>query len=243
MEEFAEAYSVRLLAHTGRYLWADPDLKSVSQKKGKDTKGVIWRVELVPERGAIRLKSVHDLYLHASDYAFLLGATGKKVTQSYASKADSSLEWVPEKYTPYVKLKARSNKYLRANRGVPPYRNSVTHDLPVLQGNQHVVLWTVEVVRTKDAPSLQPSRLLTPRHVRVFFLLCLYLSNLYGIFLCKNASRPSFAFSKSVSLYLVLCSLTRHRLSHHHSIIKKRIVPTMRPRTSRLLVAPRHAIN
>ncbi|KAG0582555.1 hypothetical protein KC19_3G069000 [Ceratodon purpureus] len=163
MEFFRDAYSVRLLCHTGKYLWANEDKYSVSQKRGKDTYGVIWRVELVPDRNAIRLKSVYDLYLMASDYAFLLGATGKKVLQSFASKADSSLEWEPVAAGTFVKLMTKGEKFLRANGGLPPYRSSITHDVPVLASNQHVVLWEVEVVRKKDAPSLTPSRMMSPR--------------------------------------------------------------------------------
>jgi len=169
MEFFRDAYSVRLMGHTGKYLWAADDRKSVAQKKGKDSYGVIWRVEIVPERNTIRLKSVYDLYLMASDYAFLLGATGKKVLQSFASKADSSLEWAPESAGTYVKLRTKGDKFLRANGSIPPYRNSITHDLPVLASNKDVVLWEVEVVRKRDAESLPPSRLVSPRVV--WFLL------------------------------------------------------------------------
>lgn len=165
MEFFRDAYSVRLLGHTNKYLWADEDRKSVSQKKGRDSYGAVWRVELVPDRSTIRLKSVYDLYLMASDYAFLLGATGKKVLQSFASKADSSLEWEPVSAGTFVKLMTKGEKFLRANGGMPPYRNSVTHDVPVLASNQHVVLWEVEVVRKRDAESMPPSRMISPRVV------------------------------------------------------------------------------
>lgn len=153
MQFFRDAHSVRLLAHTGKYLWADEDKKSVAQRRGRDAYGAIWRVELVADKNAVRFKSVYDLYLMASDYAFLLGATGKKVLQSFASKADSALEWEPVEAGTFVKLKTKGDKFLRANGGMPPYRNSVTHDVPVLASNQPVVLWEVEVVRKRDAPS------------------------------------------------------------------------------------------
>jgi len=180
MEFFRDAYSVRLLAHTGKYLWASDDRKSVAQRKGNNTYGVVWRVELVPEKNAIRLKSVYDLFLYASDYAFLLGATGKKVQQSFASKADSALEWEPVSAGTYVKLRTKGDKFLRANGGVPPYRNSITHDVPVLASNQNVVLWEVEVVRTKEAPSLPPSRMISPRVV--WLLPCCCNVNCHYIF-------------------------------------------------------------
>lgn len=108
---------------------------------------------------------MYDLYLMASDYAFLLGATGKKVIQSFASKADSSLEWELVAAGTFVKLKTKGDKFLRANGGVPPYRNSVTHDVPVLASNYHVVQWEVEVVRKLDSQSLPASRVPSPNQV------------------------------------------------------------------------------
>lgn len=168
MEFFRDVHSVRLLGHKGKFLWADDDRRSVAQKKGQDSYGVIWRVEIVPGRNAIRLKSVYDLYLMASDYPFLLGATGKKVMQSFDSSAEN-VEWEPISEGAFVKFRTRGDKFLRANGGVPPYRNSVTHDVPVLASNQHVVLWEVDVVRRKE-PTTAPS----PKQARIFPWLWLY---------------------------------------------------------------------
>ena len=164
MEFFRDVHSVRLLGHTGKYLWADDDRRSVAQKRGQDTYGVIWRVELVPDRNIIKLKSVYDLFLFASDYPFLLGATGKKVVQAFHSEKNEALEWEPIAAGTYVKLRTKGDKFLRANGGVPPYRGSVTHDVPVLASSQHVVLWDVEVVKKKE-PSAPTSRQPTPKHV------------------------------------------------------------------------------
>lgn len=166
MDFFKDVHSVRLLGHKGKFLWADDDRRSVAQKKGQDSYGVIWRVELVPERNAIRLKSVYDLYLIASDYPFLLGATGKKVMQSFDSRAEN-VEWEPLSAGEFVKLRTKGDKFLRANGGMPPYRNSVTHDVPVLSSNQHVVLWEVDVVRRKGPAAGVPVALPPQKQVRL----------------------------------------------------------------------------
>jgi hypothetical protein len=171
MEFFKDVHSVRLLGNKGKYLWADDDRRSVAQKKGQDSYGVIWRVELVPERNAIKLKSVYDLYLFASDYPFLLGATGKKVMQSFKVAENEALEWEPIAAGTLVKLRTKGDKFLRANGGVPPYRNSVTHDVPVLPSNQNVVLWEVEVVRKKEPLAAPASRQPAPKQVRHLLLL------------------------------------------------------------------------
>lgn len=45
-----------------------------------------------------------------------------------------------------VKLKTRYGNYLRANGGVPPWRNSITHDVPSRSHTQEWILWQVEVL-------------------------------------------------------------------------------------------------
>ncbi|XP_024388378.1 uncharacterized protein [Physcomitrium patens] len=155
MEFFKDVHSVRLLTQNGKYLWAAEDRNSVALRRGENTYGVDWRVEVVPERNTIRLKSVYDLYLKPSDYASALGFTGRKIRQSFASKADSSLEWEPVRSDSCVKFTAKGDKFLRANGGVPPYRNTVTYDVPMRKSKQHEVLWTVVVVKLKDPLRLQ----------------------------------------------------------------------------------------
>ncbi|XP_057539565.1 uncharacterized protein LOC130817726 [Amaranthus tricolor] len=42
----------------------------------------------------------------------------------------STIDWEPIIEGLYIKLKSHTGKLLRANRGPPPWRNSVTHDQP-----------------------------------------------------------------------------------------------------------------
>lgn len=207
MEFFRDVHSVRLLGHKGKFLWADDDRHSVAQKKGQDSYGVIWRVELVPERHTIRLKSVYDLYLMASDYPFLLGATGKKVMQSFDSRSEN-VEWEPISAGSFVKFRTKGDKFLRANGGMPPYRNSVTHDVPVLASNQHVVLWEVEVVRKKQ-PAATPAAAPSPKQVHAFVML------FFNVFVSLCASSGSVAAGSAA---VELRKIALHFPSVMHSV-------------------------
>ncbi|CAM6014906.1 unnamed protein product [Sphagnum balticum] len=95
----------------------------------------------------IRLKSINNLYLTALEEAFLLGERGNKVKQSYSSKADSAVEWHPIHVTGenQIKLRTMRGTYLRANRGIPPYKNSVTHDSTKKAVSLNSFLWEVEI--------------------------------------------------------------------------------------------------
>jgi hypothetical protein len=149
MEVFERAATVRLKSIHGRFLWADGNRKSVSQTGDSRDVATVWKVEQVTVGAAVRFKSVHDLYLAETDFAYILGLTGKKVIQSYSSKADSAVEWQPISQGKYVKLKTRRGTFLRAN-GVmlPGYRNSVTHDVPESPATQSWILWEVQVVES-----------------------------------------------------------------------------------------------
>ncbi|CAI0430124.1 unnamed protein product [Linum tenue] len=93
------------------------------------SKNARWTVEIVEGYQAIRLQSCYSKYLTASSTTFLLGMTGKKVIQTTPPRLDTSVEWEPIREGVQVRLKTRHGQYLRANGGVPPWRNHVTWSL------------------------------------------------------------------------------------------------------------------
>ncbi|KAF3540970.1 hypothetical protein F2Q69_00020397 [Brassica cretica] len=137
MEIFRDARSVRLRssAHE-KYLVADDDEESVIMGRNGSSKEARWRVELVPgSEKIIRLKSCHGGYLTASNERLMLGATGHKVVQSRRIRTgEPAGEWEPVKEGSKVKLRSRNGgNYLRANGGVPPWRNTWE---PVKEGSK-----------------------------------------------------------------------------------------------------------
>ncbi|GAA0156141.1 hypothetical protein LIER_13701 [Lithospermum erythrorhizon] len=157
MEFFNNARAVRLKSHLNKYLIADEDEESVHQSRNGATKKARWLVEFVEVNPhLIRLKSCHGKYLCASDEAFLLGMTGKKVAQSLPlSKRDATIEWEPIKEGYEIRLRTKGGGFLRANGATPPWRNSVTHDLPQRTATQDWVLWQVEVVDISQFDSVE----------------------------------------------------------------------------------------
>lgn len=151
MELFQKAKVVRLQSHLGKYLVADDDEATVRQSRNGASRNARWAVEFVegkPDR--IRLKSCHGLYLTAAEEAFLLGMTGKKVLQTLPEKQNAAaVEWQPVKEGESVKLMTKHGDFLRGNGGAPPWRNSVTHDVPHRTATQSWVLWGVDVVDIK----------------------------------------------------------------------------------------------
>ncbi|CAF2193307.1 uncharacterized protein LOC106382547 [Brassica napus] len=146
MEFFHKAKAVRMRNIHEKYLMAEEDVESVTQERNGSDKRARWTVE--PVRGsfeAIRLKSCYGSYLTASNERFLLGATGRKVVLSKPSGLDSSVEWEPVKEGSKVKLKTRHGHFLRGNGGLPPWRDSVTHDS---RRSSDSFLWDVDVVET-----------------------------------------------------------------------------------------------
>lgn len=149
MEFFHRAKMVRLKSHHSKYLVADDDEETVRQSRNGSSSKARWTVEYVEKNpNVIRLKSCHGLYLSATNEAFLLGMTGKKVQQYSAQmKPDHTTEWEPIKEGAFhVKLRTCEGKFLRANGGTLPWKNSVTHDVPHRTATQDWVLWGVDVV-------------------------------------------------------------------------------------------------
>ncbi|KAK7827686.1 uncharacterized protein LOC111995812 [Quercus suber] len=158
MDLFRNAKAVRLRSHHDKYLVAEEDQVYVTQERnGSSTssKKAWWTVEFVKgTQSIIRLKSCYNKYLTASNHPFLFGSTGHKVVQSLPLRLDSSHEWEPINEGSRVKLKTRFGKFLRANGGVPPWRNSITHDIPFRDSSQNYILWDVDIVEIQaQSPS------------------------------------------------------------------------------------------
>ncbi|CAN6486946.1 unnamed protein product [Victoria cruziana] len=159
MDLFNKAKAVRLRSHHDKYLYAEQDEESVCQDRSGASRNARWTVELVEKSNVIRLKSCFGRYLTASNEPFLLGVTGRKVLQTLPRRLDSSVEWEPIREGFNVKLKTRYGNFLRGNGGLPPWRNSVTHDVPHRTATQDWVLWEVDVVEIRLlAPSPLPSQ-------------------------------------------------------------------------------------
>lgn len=157
MEFFQRAKAVRLRSHHDKYLNAEEDEESVNQDRNGSSKTAKWIVEHVPEYdNIIRLKSCYNKYLTASNQPLLLGVTGRKVVQSLPRRLDSSVEWEPVRDGTQVKLKTRYGNFLRANGGLPPWRNSVTHDIPHRSATQDWILWDVDVLEIHLQPPAPP---------------------------------------------------------------------------------------
>ncbi|CAM8883630.1 unnamed protein product [Rhodiola kirilowii] len=161
MDLFKNAAAVRLRSHHDKYLTADEDEETITQDRSGSSRNARWEVEFVPTvDNVIRLKSRYNKYLTASNQPFLLGMTGRKVLQTLPKRLDSSVEWEPIQEGNQMKLKTRYGNFLRANGGLPPWRNSVTHDIPHRSATQDWVIWDVEILEilyhspTGSAPPL-----------------------------------------------------------------------------------------
>ena len=152
MEFFKDATAVRLRSQFNKYLVAEDDEEKVRQRSNGASNRAFWTIEFVEENSnLIRFKSCHGKYLKASDEPFLLGMTGNKVLQAMpVSENDSSIEWEPRKDGVYLKLRTKSGNYLRGNGSTPPWRNTVTHDLPSRTATQDWILWEVDMDITRD---------------------------------------------------------------------------------------------
>eukprot|EP00262_Sarcandra_glabra_P005649 TRINITY_DN17392_c0_g1_i1.p1 TRINITY_DN17392_c0_g1~~TRINITY_DN17392_c0_g1_i1.p1 ORF type:complete len:397 (-),score=43.59 TRINITY_DN17392_c0_g1_i1:255-1304(-) len=146
MDLFQNAKAVRLRSHHNKYLFAEEDEESVCQNRKGASHNARWTVEFVEGSNVIRLKSCYGRYLTASSMPFLLGMTGRKVLQTVPKRLDSSVEWEPVREGFQVRIKTRYGQFLRGNGGLPPWRNSVTHDIPQRTATQDWVLWDVDIV-------------------------------------------------------------------------------------------------
>ncbi|KAL8532563.1 hypothetical protein ACS0TY_008958 [Phlomoides rotata] len=157
MDLFHNARAVRLKSSHDKYLIAEEDEESVTQDRNGSSRSAKWVVEFVENSDTIiRLKSCYGKYLTASNVPFLLGMTGRKVLQTLPKRLDSSVEWEPIRENGTVKLKTRYGQFLRANGGLPPWRNSVTHDIPHRTATQDWIFWEVHVVEILSAKSPAP---------------------------------------------------------------------------------------
>ncbi|CAH1425681.1 unnamed protein product [Lactuca virosa] len=153
MELFRKAKSVRLKSHHDKYILAESNDESVLQDRNETTKKGIWMVEFVEGfDNVLQLKSSYGKYLTASEDQVIIGFTGRKVVQSMHQRLDSSIEWEPIRDGFQVRLKTRYRNYLQANGGLPPWRNSVTHDIPYRHHDW--ILWDIE---TMEARPEEPS--------------------------------------------------------------------------------------
>lgn len=162
MEFFNKAKAVRLRSHLKKYLIADDDEETVRQSRSGSSRKARWEVEFVQNKSnVIRLKGCHGRYLTASDEAFLLGFTGRKVVQTLPkSKMDASTEWQPMRDGSQVKIRANGGKFLRANGGTPPWKDTITHDIPQRTVTQDWVLWSVDVIDITEFES--PANYISP---------------------------------------------------------------------------------
>lgn len=152
MDFFTKTKAIKLRSHLNKYLVANEDQETVCQSYAGSSRGAIWLIETAEGSegsNVIRLKSFHGTYLTASDVPILLGVIGKRVTQSFSADAktggSSSIEWEPIRGGFLVKLRTKHGKFLRANGGTLPWRNSVSHDGPLLvKRSKGCILWGVE---------------------------------------------------------------------------------------------------
>ncbi|XP_023521623.1 uncharacterized protein LOC111791035 isoform X1 [Cucurbita pepo subsp. pepo] len=154
MELFQKAKVVRLKSHHDKYLLAEDDEESVYQDRNGSVKNAKWTVEFVDNPPGLRFKSCFGKYLTASNLPFLLGMTGKKVLQTLPQKPDPSTEWEALREGFLVRLKTRYGQFLRANSGLPPWRNSVTHDIPFRTATKDWILWDIDILQVRSPSSV-----------------------------------------------------------------------------------------
>ncbi|KAK4708857.1 hypothetical protein R3W88_029782 [Solanum pinnatisectum] len=141
MELFQKAESVRLRNRKDKYLIAMDDKDNVTQRRKGTNKDSIWNVEFVEGReDAFRLKSCYGKYLTATNTPFI---------PDLPEKNYPSAEWEAERDGFQVRLKSFWGTYLQPNGGLPPWRNSITHEAPNTNRKHEKVLWDIEVVEKR----------------------------------------------------------------------------------------------
>ncbi|KAE9459055.1 hypothetical protein C3L33_09058, partial [Rhododendron williamsianum] len=186
MELFQKAITVKL-SHKNKYLVAEDNQESVYLDRDGSLKNAVWAVEIV-ENGPkyLRFKSYYGKYLTASNVPFPIpGSTGRKVLQTVSEKPDSSTEWEPIRDGFSVRFKTPGGTFLRPNGGLPPWRNSVTHDIPHRRGTQEKILWDIHVVW-----AIPKTPVPSAKHLRGLSALALALSAAAAMASCGVGFRP-----------------------------------------------------
>ncbi|KAL2950913.1 hypothetical protein AAZX31_19G017500 [Glycine max] len=169
MEFFQKAKVVRLRSHHDKYMLADGDQENVFQDRNGCYMNAKWIVDVVENSNFIRLKSCYGKYLTASNMPFILRGTGKKVLQTLPTRLNSSIEWEPIREGVQVRLRTRYGQYLRGNGGLPPWRNTITHDVPHRTATTNWILWDVDIVELRPQtqapkPRPRPTPITPPNH-------------------------------------------------------------------------------
>ncbi|CAM6085835.1 unnamed protein product [Calypogeia fissa] len=163
MEFFPDATTVRLKGPHGKYLWAQDDHYRTSQHRESRNAKASWRVERNAEgsKKTVRLKSCYDAYLTADEHHHhdlsILGFSGKKVVQMHPENVHSStqFDWEPVVEGSVLKLRSCHGTFLRGNSSLPPWCNSVSHDIPRHEKHQSWLHWEVEIVRVPKTVPLE----------------------------------------------------------------------------------------
>lgn len=153
MQLFRKAKKICLRSVKDKYLVADDDEETVFQDRDGSSEKAEW-VVYTAGKNHIRFKSYYGKYLMASNTPFLQGVKGKKVIQTELKPdLDGSVNWEPVRDGFQVRLKTHTGSFLRPNGGVPPWRNTITHDTPRRSKTREKVLWDIETV--ESLPSYQ----------------------------------------------------------------------------------------
>ncbi|KAL6551904.1 hypothetical protein OROGR_008058 [Orobanche gracilis] len=146
MDLFMRAKTIRLTSHKDKYLVAEEDRFTITLGRDRSAKNAIWTIEIIEGKDCIRFKSCFGTYLTASSIPFIPGVTAKKVIQTRPCQCDSATEWEPIRDGMQVRLRSLWGNFLRPNGGLPPWRNSITHDIPHRSKTRDKILWDIEVV-------------------------------------------------------------------------------------------------